>query len=89
MSVRKLRETVRLLPGSIYRCKGFVVDAKAPGLRTVLQSVGRRTSVTVDGEWGANPERTDIVVIGAAGALDPGDLQAAFDASRAETTRPE
>jgi G3E family GTPase len=83
MSVKKLREAVRRLPGGIYRCKGFVVDVKDPEVRTVVQAVGRRTSVATDGDWGAGPAQTDLVVIGASGAIDANALQAAFDACRA------
>jgi len=82
MSVKKLRQAIRALPGDIYRCKGFVVDAKDPAVRTVLQSVGRRTTVAVDDAWGAGPARTDLVVIGAAGAIDQESLQATFDGCR-------
>lgn len=87
MSVGKLREAVRALPGSVYRCKGFVVDAKTPETRSVLQSVGRRTSITVDGDWGGGSPRTDLVIIGAAGALGDESLQATFDACRVAPAR--
>lgn len=82
MSVKKLRQVLRGLPGDIYRCKGFVVDAKAPEVRTVLQAVGRRTSVVVDGDWAGRQPQTDLVVIGAAGSIDVAALQGALDGCR-------
>lgn len=75
-----LREMIRReLPGSVYRCKGIVHAAEAPGRKTILQVVGRRSDITAGEAWGAKPPRTRIVAIGAPGALDAADLQARFE----------
>ncbi len=72
----RLRDVVRRLPANVYRCKGFIQDADDPTQRTLLQSVGRRVAITRLGDWGGEPARTDIVVIGS--DLDEDALVAAF-----------
>jgi len=42
LALEALRETMRKLPGSIYRAKGVVYTTDAPQRRAVLQVVGRR-----------------------------------------------
>jgi len=83
LSVPDLREVIRKLPGAVYRCKGIIHTADNPTERTVLQAVGRRSSVSSLGPWDGAPQRSDIVVIGAKGAIDADELQAAFNACRA------
>ena len=79
VSLEALQETVRRkLPASIYRCKGIIQTAEAPGSRTILQVVGRRTEVSVAGNWGDEVPRTRIVAIGAPGTTDPADLNVLF-----------
>ena len=80
MSIGELRDAIRKLPASVYRSKGFVYDAERPDERLVLQSVGRRTSVTQLGTWSDRTPQTDLVVIGT--DLDTERLQRAFDACR-------
>jgi G3E family GTPase len=82
LSETALRETVRTLPGSVYRCKGIVHTVETPEQRIVVQAVGRRSSLTPLGPWGDRRPSTDIVLIGAEGSLDRAELQAAFDACR-------
>jgi G3E family GTPase len=77
-----VRETVRKLPASVYRCKGIVHTAEAPEQRIVLQAVGRRSSPTPLGPWGDRRPATDIVLIGVEGSLDRPAPQEAFDACR-------
>ena len=77
VSLPALREMIRReLPGSVYRCKGIVHAVEAPGRRTILQVVGRRSDVTIGCAWGNQAPRTRIVAIGAPGTLDAADLQA-------------
>jgi G3E family GTPase len=65
MSLDALRTMVqRELPVSVYRCKGIVFAADAPGRRHALQVVGRRTEISDEGEWGDRAQRTQIVAIG-------------------------
>ena len=75
-----LQETVRRkLPASIYRCKGIIQTAEAPGVRTILQVVGRRTEISSAGAWGDEAPRTRIVAIGAPGAVDEVALNTLFE----------
>lgn len=52
-----VREAVRKLPASIYRCKGFLQTVEEPGLRVILQVVGKRVDIMVGDEWnGREPQ---------------------------------
>jgi G3E family GTPase len=77
MSLEALRETVRKLPGGIYRAKGVVYGAQAPDRRAILQAVGRRVDISIREPWGTAP-RTRLVVIGAVGSVDESLLEATF-----------
>lgn len=78
-SLEALSEMVRHeLPADIYRCKGIVYCADAPGKRFALQAVGRRTEVTELDDWGTRTPRSQIVAIGS--AIDADRLTALFDA---------
>src|SRR5208283_5411795 len=70
LALEALRETMRKLPGSVYRAKGVIYSADAPQRRAVLQVVGRRVDISLQDEWGGRTPRTQIVVIGAANGLD-------------------
>jgi G3E family GTPase len=71
LALEALRETMRKLPGAVYRAKGVVYTTDAPQRRAVLQVVGRRVDISLQDEWGGRTPRTQIVVIGAANGLDP------------------
>jgi len=73
-----LRETLRKLPGTVYRAKGFVYSSDAPNRRAVLQVVGRRVDISIEEEWGERAPRTQIVAIGAAGGIDASALEKTF-----------
>ncbi len=80
LSLSALQEMVkRRLPGNIYRCKGIVNLADAPEHRGVLQVVGRRADVELEGAWGNQSPSTRIVAIGAPGSLDAKELTRLFD----------
>lgn len=79
-SLPALREMVRKLPGTVYRCKGVIYAAEAPARRTALQVVGRRSDVTLLDGWHGHPPQTRIVAIGAPGGLDAAELRQRFDA---------
>jgi hypothetical protein len=53
----------------------------------VLQVVGRRIDITLEGPWGEQPPRTRIVAIGVPGKVAPEELRALFEACLA--SRPE
>jgi G3E family GTPase len=78
LALEALRETMRKLPGTIYRAKGVIYAADAPQRRAVLQVVGRRVDISIQEEWGPRPPRTQIVAIGAAGGIDAGLLERTF-----------
>jgi G3E family GTPase len=73
-----LRETMRKLPGTVYRAKGVVYTTDAPRRRVVLQVVGRRVDISLRDEWVERRPRTQIVAIGAAGCIDASLLQKTF-----------
>ena len=84
LSIDALRNVAAKLPADVYRAKGVIATAEAPGYRGVLQVVGKRVDVAFDGEWGGHVPRTRIVAIGAAGALGHGDLERHFAACLAD-----
>jgi G3E family GTPase len=71
LALEALRETMRKLPGTVYRAKGVIYTSDAPQRRAVLQVVGRRVDISLQDEWGGRTPRTQIVVIGAANGIDP------------------
>jgi G3E family GTPase len=77
LALEALRETMRKLPGTVYRAKGVVYTTDAPQRRAVLQVVGRRVDISLQDEWGQRAPRTQIVAIGAAGGIDASLLQQA------------
>jgi G3E family GTPase len=78
LALEALRETMRKLPGTVYRAKGVVYSADAPQRRAVLQVVGRRVDISLQDEWGQRAPRTQIVAIGAAGSIDASLLKKTF-----------
>lgn len=85
VSAAELERVVTHLPASIYRAKGFFHLADQPQHRATLQVVGRRATLTPDGEpWGDKTPESVCVVIGAAGGVHPDDLQARFDSALAK-----
>jgi G3E family GTPase len=79
LSLDAVRVAASKLPASIYRAKGVVHTADAPDRRAVLQVVGRRVGLSLADDWGRRAPRTQIVAIGAPGAVDPEVLHAIFD----------
>lgn len=79
LSLEALRQMAKKLPRTIYRCKGIVYVADAVDRRAVLQVVGRRADVALHDEWGNRMPRTQIVAIGAPGAISSGELHALFE----------
>ena len=83
MSLEALRQVAARLPTSIYRCKGVIRSSDAPDQRAVLQVVGKRVDLSLDGNWGGQAQTTRIVAIGAHGAIVDDQLRQAFDSCRA------
>jgi G3E family GTPase len=82
LSLEALRDTAAKLSASIYRAKGVLYTVDAPGRRAVLQGVGRRVDISLADEWRGRPSRTQIVAIGAAGAIDEDALRDRFEQCR-------
>lgn len=80
LSLEALREAARKLPGNIYRAKGVIYTSDAPERRAVLQVVGRRVDISIQGEWGQRAPRTRIVAIGQAGSIDTTLMEGIFTA---------
>jgi len=53
--------------------------ADVPARRAILQVVGKRVDLTLESAWGNRTPRTQIVAIGAHGALDAVALQERFE----------
>jgi G3E family GTPase len=79
ISLEALRQAASKLPANIYRAKGVIYTTDAPERRVVLQVVGRRVDISLANEWGERTHRTQIVAIGAAGAIDGEELWAKFN----------
>jgi G3E family GTPase len=75
LALEALRESMRKLPGTVYRAKGIIYTKDAPQQRAVLQVVGRRVDISIQEEWGQRVPRTQIVAIGAAGGIETGLLE--------------
>jgi G3E family GTPase len=78
LSLDALRDTIKRLPGSIFRCKG-IVHTSDDSTPYVIQSVGRRSTFTHASPHVPLDGTSRIVVIGAAGTLEDADLQMQFD----------
>ncbi len=76
LSLLSLRGVFEELPNSIYRAKGVIHLHAMPDHMIILQMVGKRTSITVAGEWGDITPRTQIVMIASHNGIDPKTLTA-------------
>ena len=79
LSLEALRESAKRLPAGIYRCKGVIYSADAPGRRAILQVVGKRVDLVLENDWRERERRTQIVAIGAYGTVDAALLQDTFE----------
>jgi G3E family GTPase len=73
-----LHELARRLGSTIYRAKGILRLASrddSPGLRGVLQVVGRRSDLVADRPWRLGDDPSRLVFIGAAGGLHAEQLE--------------
>ncbi|MGB1286656.1 MAG: CobW family GTP-binding protein [Aggregatilineales bacterium] len=81
ISMKALQRTMEQLPLSIYRAKGIFFLADSPDSQAVLQVVGKRINLNLDGEkWGDRPLRSQCVFIGTVDGIDADALQAQMDA---------
>jgi G3E family GTPase len=79
LSLEALRQAASKLPAPIYRAKGVIYTCDAPPRRAVLQVVGRRVGISLADAWGERTPHTQIVAIGAAGAIDGEALRVTFE----------
>jgi G3E family GTPase len=79
LSLEALRGTASQLPVGIYRAKGVIYAADDPKHRVVLHVVGRRVDIRLEDEWRDCRPRTQIVAIGAPGAIDAEVLRNKFE----------
>jgi G3E family GTPase len=80
VDVDALLASIRLLPRSVYRIKGFVHSAHDPDHRYLLQVVGQRGEVHRFDEWADRPRSTQLVIIADRSDLDRPAINAQFDA---------
>jgi len=72
--------SIRLLPRSVYRVKGFVHSAHDPDHRYLLQAVGQRDEIHRAGEWAGRPRRTELVIIAGRSGADRTAIDGQLDA---------
>jgi G3E family GTPase len=85
-SIATLQQVASRLPVNIYRCKGVIYSAEMPERRAILQVVGKRVDISIENEWGSRIPPTQIVVIGARGAIDGDQLRSQFECCLAGTS---
>jgi G3E family GTPase len=80
VDVDALLASIRLLPRSVYRIKGFVHSARDPGHRYLLQAVGQRGEAHRFDEWADQPRSTELVIIAGRSGLDRAVIDRQLDA---------
>jgi G3E family GTPase len=80
VDVDALLASIRLLPRSVYRIKGFVHNAHDPGHRYLLQAVGQRGEAHRFGEWADRTPSTELVIIAGRSGLDRTAIDGQLDA---------
>jgi G3E family GTPase len=80
IDVDALLASIRLLPRSVYRIKGFVHSAHDPDHRYLLQAVGQRGEAHRFDEWADRTPSTELVVIADRSGLDRTAINRQFDA---------
>ena len=70
LPVQRLHAVLSQLPQTIFRAKGLLNLVEKPDHPCILQSTGRRATLTVGQPWGDRTPRTQIVFIGSRGGVD-------------------
>jgi G3E family GTPase len=81
-----LLASIRLLPRSIYRIKGFVHSTHDPDHRYLLQAVGQRGGAHRFDEWAGRPRTTELVIIADRSGAGRTTIDEQFDACLIEQT---
>ncbi len=79
LSSYALRRALTRLPAAVYRAKGFVYAAEDPGARLLVQVVGGRAELRVEGSWDGGTPHTELVFLGHEGMLPTEELRELFD----------
>jgi G3E family GTPase len=88
VDVDALLASIRLLPRSIYRIKGFVHSAHDRDHRYLLQVVGQRAEVHRFDQWADRPPSTDLVIITGRSDVDRTAINGQFDACLIDQPHP-
>jgi G3E family GTPase len=80
VDIDALLASIRLLPRSVYRIKGFVHSAHDPDHRYLLQVAGQRGEIHRFDEWADRPRGTDLVIIAGRSGADRTAIDRQFDA---------
>ena len=75
-----LLASIRLLPRSVYRIKGFVHSARDPDHRYLLQAVGQRGEIHRFDQWAGRARSTELVIIAGRSGLDRTAINGQLDA---------
>jgi G3E family GTPase len=75
LAAESVRAVLGTLPTSVYRAKGFLDLAEAPGQRVVAHVVGRRVDMRPAGSWGDAPPRSELVFISLESELETVELR--------------
>jgi G3E family GTPase len=89
LAMDTLRTAIEKLPASIYRAKGFIYLNDFPNAKIVLQVVGRRAMLTMEGEWDYEKPHSQVVVIGKHGEVNASELTGLFESTIATQSSPE
>jgi G3E family GTPase len=78
-----VRDVLLSLPSNIYRAKGFLHLAEAPGQQVVAHVVGRRVDIRPSGSWGSAQPRTELVFVSLENGIDTAWLHGRLAATAA------
>jgi G3E family GTPase len=84
MQLGLLQHLLSHLPKTLYRAKGFVYTVEKPHRRLVLQLVGRRATIAVDGPWEKQKLQTRLVFIAGSGTCNVPAIEKALNDCRAK-----
>lgn len=70
LPMQRLHAVLSGLPKTIFRAKGLLNLVEKPDHPCVLQSTGKRATLTVGQPWGSRTPRNQIVFIGSRGGVD-------------------
>lgn len=80
----RLKDALDALPLTVYRAKGVIWLHEYPQEMAVFHLVGKRASLYLAGPWGDQTPRSQLVLIGQHGTLNPAELDLHFEAALAD-----